>query len=147
MKKRILLLVTLLLICALIPLQEATAEVELEVVGDSSQVTTIIDTNDIIFTIRVTGQEGDNRQLYMEISGETEQISDELLNKTNPELLTVSGAGTHDVTITIPRAVIQDEGSHEFTFLAVDLLIFFSSIKLISLLMSRFQMPQLLTYL
>ena len=122
MKKRILLLVTLLLICALIPLQEATAEVELEIVGDSSQVTTIIDTNDIIFTIRVTGQEGDDRTLYMEIWGETEQISDQLLNKTDPALLTVSGAGTHDVTITIPRAVILNEGSHEFTFFALDLL-------------------------
>ena len=122
MKKRIFLLVTLLLICALIPLQEATAEVELEIVGDSSQVTTIIDTNDIIFTIRVTGQEGDDRQLYMEIWGETEQISDQLLNRTNPALLTVSGAVTHDVTITIPRAVILNEGSHEFTFFAVDFL-------------------------
>ena len=124
MKKRILLLVTLLLICALIPLQEATAEVELEIVGDSSQVTTIIDTNDITFTIRVTGQAGDDRTLYMDIGGSTVEISEQLV--ISPEILTVSGAVTHDVTITIPRAVILNEGSHEFAFFALDLLdIFF----------------------
>ena len=120
MKKRFFLLLTLLLMCVLIPLQRAAAEVEIEVVGDSSQVTTIINTHDITFTLRVTGQAGDNRALAMAIGGSTLEITEQLV--VSPERLTVDAAATYDVTITIPRAVIQGEGSYEFAFFAVDFL-------------------------
>ena len=57
MKKRILLLLTLLLMCVLIPLQEASSQLaiptELSVVGDSSKTTMTTDTDDVTFTVRV----------------------------------------------------------------------------------------------
>ncbi len=58
MKKRIFLLLTLLLMCVLIPLQESSSQLvvptELTVVGDASKTTMTTDTDDITFTVTVT---------------------------------------------------------------------------------------------
>ena len=58
MKKRVILLVTLLLMCVLIPLQESSSQLaiptELTVIGDSSKTTMTTDTDDITFTVTVT---------------------------------------------------------------------------------------------
>ena len=48
MKKRVTLLLTLLLMCVLIPLQRAVAVITIKVIEDTEEITTIDDTKDII---------------------------------------------------------------------------------------------------
>ncbi len=103
MKNYVFLLVTLLLMCALIPLQRANA-IDIEVVGDSSPTTTTADTDDIIFTIRFTSEAGEKRLLVYDTGASSPE--DAKLITESPATLNIDGAGTHDVTVTIPREII-----------------------------------------
>lgn len=112
--------------CALIPFQRAAAELSAEIVGDSSEIISDIDTDALTFTVRVTSEAGDSGTYTTSIFGEGQDRSYEdpitglLVNEqtfigfeeddftANPVSLTLNGAGTHDVTFTIPRSKIPD---------------------------------------
>ncbi|MYI94538.1 lamin tail domain-containing protein [Candidatus Poribacteria bacterium] len=107
MDKRVLLMVTLLLLCALISLQQAAVATIIEVVGRSTQRTVTTDTDDITFTVRFTGESGENRAFALEAGG--------LRTNTNPLLVTVGlstealfvrGGRSYDVTVTVARSQI-----------------------------------------
>ena len=125
MKKRYFLLSILLLMYALIPLQEAAA-LSAEIVGDKNKIIFDTDTDDLTFTVRVTSIDGDSGTYNTKIFG----IGQEMLVEdpgggppehiqtiigineddftANPAELTLDGAGTHEVTFTIPRDLIPD---------------------------------------
>ncbi len=117
----ILLLILLSLICVLMPLQRATAEVTLSVVGDTSQETTLTDTDDITFTVHVTSEAGDSHDdINVSCTGigvvYTDRVDDNgypvLKNiiypiETSLSTLTINGAGTQDVSITLKRSEIS----------------------------------------
>ena len=130
MDKRVLLMVTLLLLCALIPLQKTTAAPSAEIVGDSSEIIFEIDTDNITFTIRVTSEAGDTGTYNVEIYGWGIDMSYEdpdtgliVFDRTvigfeegdytaSPTSLTLNGEGTHDISITVPRSKIPDRNDN-----------------------------------
>ena len=103
-----------LLLCVLIPLQEATATVTREMVGGTTRITDTDDTHDIVFTIRFTIEEEDNVSIsaFM-ISGSTSVVSD-------PESLDKDTAGTYDMTMTIPRSLFSSKSNYTFNILGGD---------------------------
>ena len=108
MKNRDLLLITftLLLMCALIPLQRATA-LTAGYVSDKELTTITTDTDDITFTIRLTSEAGENRNLLILVSASILSTDAALPTVLPvPKDLLINGAGTHDVTYTIPRTAI-----------------------------------------
>ena len=105
--KRVLLMVTLLLLCALFSLQQTAVATIIEVVGKSTKRTVTTDTDDITFTVRFTGESGENRAFALEAGG--------LRTNTNPllvtvglstEALSVRGGRSYDVTLTVARSQI-----------------------------------------
>ena len=114
MTNRTLILVTLLLICVLIPLQRAIAAVTVSAVGVTSKVTKASDAGDITFIARITSEAGDSHTNVAPVSlaagGEGAAIDGDVVVGDNPYTLTASpdsfninGAGTQDVTLTLSR--------------------------------------------
>lgn len=124
MDKRVLLMVMLLLLCALISLQQDAVATIIEVVGKSTKRTLTTDTDDITFTVRFTGESGENRAFDLEAGG--------LRTNTNPllvtvglstEALSVRGGRSYDVTVTVARSQIPTaRDTINITFVGVDLL-------------------------
>ena len=114
MKNRTLILVTLLLICALIPLQRGTAAVTVSAVGSTSKEIQKSGTGDITFTARITSETGDNyTNLSLVAQGNGYDGIDLLTHiyhtvEVNPSTLNISGAGTQDVTLTLKRSQIKN---------------------------------------
>ena len=93
--------------CVLIPLQRASAEITMEVVGKSTKTTKTTDTDDITFTVRITSEAGD--QLTLALSLALITIPRGIAFNPNeiefdPAKVEIDGKGTHDVTITIGRS-------------------------------------------
>ena len=124
MNKRVLIMVALLLLCALISLQQDAAATLIEVVGKSTKRTLTTDTDDVTFTVRFTGETGENRALDMEADG--------LKVNTQPVLATVGlshttlfvrSGTTTDVTLTVARSQIPTiRDQINITFLGLDVL-------------------------
>ena len=113
MKHRYFLFAILLLMCVLIPLQEATATVTREVVNGTTRITDTDDTHNIVFTLSFTLEDGDKVSMSVTVLEDFEIISD-------PEFLNKSAAGTYKMEVTIPRKLFASEGTHTFTFLVVE---------------------------
>ena len=110
MKKRILLLVTLLLMCVLIPLQKTSAQnpaPTLVVQGDSSKTTTTTDTDDIIFTVKATRK----RNGFSSISIVVATTPDTITPTANVTKLALLQNGSQDVVVTVPRSEITAAGA------------------------------------
>ena len=121
MKNRSLILVTLLLICALVPLQRATATVTISALDGSSRETGLNVTGDIEFTVRVTSEAGDE---YEDIGVSVTAIGLAVGDtpgttypaKPDPDKLDdIKGAGTQDVTIELDRSEIKKVDTITFT--------------------------------
>ncbi len=114
MKKRVTLLLTLLLMCALIPLQRASAQQPaptLEVQGDSEKTTTTTDSDDITFTVRVTR----NKDGLSSISIQLETTPDTITPTASPNLVDINQGASQDVTVTVPRTGITAAGAGTYT--------------------------------
>ena len=116
MKKRILLLLTLLLMCVLIPLQEASSQLaiptELSVVGDSSKTTTTTDTEDITFTVDV------KRLKAGFVYVATISVSSSPALTASPDTANIFGIAlnaSQEVTVTVTRAAITTAGAGTYT--------------------------------
>ena len=110
MKKRILLLVTLLLMCVLIPLQKTSAQhpaPTLAVQGDSLKTTTTTDTDDIIFTVKATRK----RDGFSSISIVLATTPDTITPTANVTTLALLQNGSQDVVVTVPRSEITAAGA------------------------------------
>ena len=110
MKKRILLLVTLLLMCVLIPLQKTSAQhpaPTLAVHGDSLKTTTTTDTDDIIFTVKATRK----RDGFSSISIVLATTPDTITPTANVTKLALLQNGSQDVVVTVPRSEITAAGA------------------------------------
>ncbi len=122
MDKRVLLIVALLLLCALISLPQDAVATIIEVVGKSTKRTLTTGTDDVTFTVRFTGEAGDNRALALEAGG--------LKINTNPLLTTVElsqenllvrAGKTYEVTVTVARSEIPTARDQiNITFQGVD---------------------------
>ena len=136
-----LLLILLSLLCVLIPLQRTTAEVTLSVVGETSQETTLTDTDDITFTTRITSEAGDNYdnvdvkckgsgEIYID-SGKSPDVH--IIHypiEISLSTLTINGAGTQDVTITLKRSEISRIHKITIEFILFDFTGFYHKLKL-----------------
>ncbi len=120
-----LLIVTVLLLTGVLPpLQQTAVATKIEVVGKSTKRTLTTDTGDITFTVRFTGESGENRAFAIEAGG--------LKVNTNPlpttvglstETLSVRGGKTYDVTLTVARSEIPTARDNiNITFQGVDIL-------------------------
>ena len=122
MKNRTIVLITLLLMCALISSQKAVAALSAEIVGDKSVIANETRATNITFTVRVTSEAGDSYSARPSSIGLGQQR--EVLNQydlietrqteittvtANPASFTINGAGTQDITFTIPRTSIPDD--------------------------------------
>ena len=110
MKKRILLLLTLLLMCVLIPLQKTSAQhpaPTLAVQGDSLKTTTTTDTDDITFTVEVTR----NKDGFSFISPVLATTPDTITPTASPTLLSLLQDGSQDMVITVLRTEITAAGA------------------------------------
>ena len=112
MKNRNFILVTLLLICALVPLQRAIATVTIAAVGNSYQVTDPNETGKVEFTVRVTSEAGDEYE-EIEVSVTAyglamgEETATQYAFKPDPDKLDdIKGAGTQDVSIELDASDI-----------------------------------------
>ena len=121
MKNRIIIFITPLLMCALMPVQKVLAQTAaLTVVGDSAKTTTTADTDDITFTVSVS-HTADGRGL---ISLQATVKGPEGTNLTPLFLdsVTINKGGSQDVTITAPRwnsdtpTGFKDVGTYTITF-------------------------------
>lgn len=101
MNKRVLLMVTLLLLCALISLQQDAVATTVEIIGKSSKTTRTNDEGPITFTVRITGEAGDNRLIVLEASTITG-----VKVGLSPENIPLRGTDSQDVTLTLARANI-----------------------------------------
>ena len=105
MKKRLFLLSILSLMCALMPLQRATADVTMAIIGDSYQLFTPTTAGAPKFKVRVTSEAGDSYSSLTPVSvgvgaGTNTKIPGV---SVSPATITINGAGTQDLTFTINR--------------------------------------------
>ena len=114
MKKRILFLVTLLLMCVLIPLQKTLAAPATGfTIDDASQTTTTTDTDDITFAVTIMNLK--TAGFYNGVISVTTD-PDTLTatpNAANTGILFVGG--THDVVVTVARDAITTAGAGTYT--------------------------------
>ena len=113
MKNRILLLVTLLLMCALIPLQRATATLSAAAVGVSSKTTDTDGTGNITYTMRITNSGSGTISALISISAKSPSTFAPTISRT---LAAISrDGGTANVTLTVPRSEISSIGIYSAT--------------------------------
>ena len=132
MKKRVILSVTLLLICGLIPLQKVSAKLTLTVSGGSAKTTTTTDTDDITFNVNVlytgdgigiitlsapvVGPAGNTLRLGLAKVGTSPRYANIQLN--------LNKNASQDILITAPRWTTQPThgfkqvGTYNITFTA-----------------------------
>ena len=126
MNKRVFLMVALLLLCALIFLQQDVDATLIEVVGSSTQRTLTTDTENVIFTVRFTGETGELRQ-FVDIAAagiiDSTGTSVKVIIRPNPEdgPLRVADGETHDVTLRVNRKRIPTvKDQINITFQGID---------------------------
>jgi hypothetical protein len=113
---------TLLLMCVLIPLQKASAQINLDPVtltvdGDSEKTTTTTDTDDITFTVNVLYLK--DLFGFIDLSTTTTVPEGATLTPTlNPTLLYLTQGSDQDVTITAPRTALTVAGTYTIVFTA-----------------------------
>ena len=112
--KRVFLIVTLLLICVLIPLQRAAA-LSATAVDGTSQTTTTDATNNVVFKMRITSDANDRMNLQM-FALNPKNLLDRTFASVVPSNLSINGAGTHDVTVTVTRATVAAKGLFRLIF-------------------------------
>ena len=132
MKNRVLFLLTLLLLCVLVPLQKVSAKLTLTVTGDSGKTTKTTDTNDITYTVNVlytgvgtaavtlsapvVGPAGNTLRLGLAKVGTSPRYANIHIN--------LSSNASQDIIITAPRWTTQPThgfkqvGTYNITFTA-----------------------------
>ena len=100
MKLKYLLFVILLLLCVIVFMlrQENRAVISYEVVGGTSQKTSIGDTGDVTFILRFTSETGGKSTVRTVKTVTADPIT------ISPASITIDGEGTYDVTCTVSRA-------------------------------------------
>ncbi len=119
MKRRVFLLLILLsLMYVLIPLQRADAAVTISAVGTTKKATKATDTGNITFTARITSEAGDSynqvtvtaagigKKIIKNIGGNIQEDLPIYTVGASPNSISIDGAGTQDVTITLNRSQI-----------------------------------------
>ncbi len=126
MNKRVFFMVALLLLCALIFLQQDVDATLIEVVGSSTQRTLTTDTENVIFTVRFTGETGELRQFVYEAAAIIESTGTEVnvvLRPKEDAPLSVADGETHDVTLRVNRKRIPNVRDQiNITFQGIDAL-------------------------
>ncbi len=91
-----------------ISLPQTADATTIEVVGRATQRTNTNDTDDITFTVRFTGEAGENRAITMEYGAITRRnpIAVVAVGISPGENFFLRGTATHDVTLTIERSEI-----------------------------------------
>ncbi len=118
-KNRFIFLLTLLLMCILIPLQRAAASITVEVIGDSQKTTTTDHTESIKYKLRFSNTDS-TADLLLVITFETSPES--LTPLASSEVIQLTGIVSEDVTITIPREELSSVGTYTVTVIATFLL-------------------------
>ena len=117
MKHRYFLLAILLLLCVFLLIPESSARITYTLVNGATQTTSTDDTDDVSFTIRITGEAGDSGILTFSIAETDKNVLEKL--SINPSSVTVNGSGTWDVKFTISRTLLSTPGKHAFNILVL----------------------------
>ena len=116
MKKRVTLLLTLLLMCVVIPLQRAVAVITIKVIEDTEKITTIDDTKDIIYNLRVSNTDSINYTLYIGLTSSPDSFEAQI----SEEVFVLAADASKDLILRIPRSEISAVGRYTVTVTAYD---------------------------
>ena len=119
MKKRVILLLILLLMCVLIPLQRAVAVITIKVIGDTEEITTIDDTKDIIYNLRVSNTDSVSEYtLYIDFTSSPDSLEAQI----SDDVFILAANASKDLILRIPRSEISAVGRYNVTVTVSEIL-------------------------